>query len=221
MKRIVFFIILIIALSLSEMLFAQQSDTMNVRLIDRPVKTIMKKNAVYLAFGSVASSQTRDFSPVLDVYYVRTLWKGLGIGAGYSFYDYDMKWHMEEPSRPESYTYKTDVFSHTIFLELSWSFLFAKFFSITPFFRAGYAFQTLNIQYIANPKIAKVRESNFSFTPGLSFSYTYHSLSIGISYNYAFPQFAFYSPFFDCEARPNRGFNLNHHEVKVGVGYRF
>ena len=221
MKNKIIITILLLALSFPSLSFAQQADTIGTQLDDKPVQIKKKNNAVYLTFGSVSSSKTRDFSPVLDVYYVRTLWKGLGIGAGYSFYDYDMKWHMEEPSRPESYTYKTDVFSHTIFLELNWSFLFAKFFSITPFFRAGYAFQTLNIQYIANPKIAKVRESNFSFTPGLSFSYTYHSLSIGISYNYAFPQFAFYSPFFDCEARPNRGFNLNHHEVKVGVGYKF
>ncbi len=83
MKNKIIITILLLALSFPSLSFAQQADTIGTQLDDKPVQIKKKNNAVYLTFGSVSSSKTRDFSPVLDVYYVRTLWKGLGISAGY------------------------------------------------------------------------------------------------------------------------------------------
>ena len=222
MKYKVFFTIVLFALNLPTRSFAQQAETTGSQAVDKTAQIKKRNNAVYLSFGSVASSKTRDFSPVLDVYYVRTLLKGFGIGVGYSFYDYDMKLFPKEESVLQ---YKPDVHAHTLFFELDYSFHILSSFTLVPWGRIGYAFQQLqsmsqgDIHLLYEPNGYK--QNGIAGSIGMLFSYDFSSLSVFVSYGYFMSDFEFDTPRLTADYDPNCILKLNHHELKLGIGYKF
>ena len=185
-----------------------------------------RKNTISLGLGSYMISQEnkistssaygaiKEFRPAIDVYYNRLVWKGLGIGIGYSFKNADPNAHLttgELISCTEQ--------SHSMLLSVNYKFGF-KNFSLTPYFSTGPAF----VRFIfpdTYPTPHKTEyESVIMISPGIKFGYDINQLMLFVSYNYDYYKL---SPNIDMIVIGTWTFpdEFGHHCFKAGLGWSF
>lgn len=191
-----------------------------------------EKNAVCVDFGSVISS-VEKFSPIIGVYYNRLLWKGFGINIGYQYNHYH-KFHHEGFSKNHA-RYRLFISSHSAFIGINYSFEILSHFVLVPYLQGGIVHHDISYalpyydnygKRIYNGIFYKLTtEWNPIFSCGVKAGYTFSSFALFLSYGYYIPisstKITTFTPWVDDEARPYRGFNIFHHELKISFGYKF
>lgn len=187
------------------------------------------KNSVYLGFGSIVS-KIDGISPICELQYDRKIWQGLGIHACYKFYFYDHAMHNESNSDYGGNCYYTDITSNAFFMGLSYSQVIVPRLKLVPNIQFGIGHHHLKYDIVPIAPSYTVEpfcqdENAFVFSLGLRSEYIFSSILVFLSYSYDRPMLKKESiilgPWIDTEARPNRAFNIYHHEIKIGIGYKF
>lgn len=184
------------------------------------------KNTIYLGLGSYMISQEnkisinseygaiKEFRSAIDVYYNRLVWKGWGIGIGYSFKNADPNAHLitgELISCTER--------SHSILFSVNYKFGL-KNFSLTPYFSTGPAFVRFLFPDTYSAPYKTEYESVIMISPGIKFGYDINQLMLFVSYNYDYYKL---SPNIDMIVIGTWTFpdDFGHHCFKAGLGWSF
>lgn len=187
------------------------------------------KNCVYFDIGSIVS-KIDGVSPVIDLQFERNIWQGFGIYACYKYYYYNHAVHNESSTNNSGNRYYCDINSNEFFMGLSYSQEIVSRLNLVPNMQFGmghYHFKYDIVLVAPNSTIEPFyqTENAFMFSLGIRSEYTFSSILVSLSYSYDQPMLKKESivsgPWIDTEARPNRAFNIYHHEIKIGIGYKF
>ena len=184
------------------------------------------KNTIYWGLGSYMISQEnkistsseygaiKEFRLALDVFYNRLVWKGFGIGVGYSFKNADPNAHLttgELISCTEQ--------SHSMLLSVNYKFSL-KNFSLTPYFSTGPAYVRFLFPDTYPTSYKTDYESVIMISPGVRFGYEINRLLFFVSYNYDYYKL---SPKINIAVIGTWTFpdEFAHHCFKAGLGWSF
>lgn len=184
------------------------------------------KNTIYLGLGSYIISQEnkistsskygsiKEFRPAIDVYYNRLVWKGFGIGVGYSFKNADPNAHLTT----EELISCTEQ-SHSMLLSVNYK-IGLKNFSLIPYFSTGPSFVRFIFPDTYPTPYKTDYESVIMISPGVRFGYEINRLLFFVSYNYDYYKL---SPNIDMIVIGTWSFpdEFGHHCFKAGLGWSF
>ena len=125
----------------------------------------------------------------------------------------------------EYYVYTPRISSQFLFVGLNYNFGVLRNFTITPFFQGGASFHSIKYDFPEDLSCDVFSKGwSYTFSTGVRMSYDFSFSSIFISYGYYLPILSMemtHGPFLTLEAPSRKSFNLYHHEIKIGVEYKF
>ena len=174
-----------------------------------------QKNSISADFGSVMS-HVETMSPVVSVRYVRKLWKGIGLGLGYQYYDAHFQDGeiQSEWSKIKSST-KLEVKSNAVFIRFDYSLAISSKVSVCSYMQYGRDWKRM----FAKPtswswKQSEENDSNLVLMPGIQLNYAFSAISTYILYEYC-------QPILNLDKMPPYFFNLYNHRIGLGIAYSF
>ena len=172
-----------------------------------------QKNFISADFGSVVS-HIETMSPVVSARYVRKLWKGIGIGLGYQYYDahFQSGAIQSEWSKIKSPT-KLEVESNAVFIRFDYSLAISSRVSVCSYMQYGRDWKRMFAEPTSWSQ-SEEKDSNPVFMPGFQLSYAFSAISTYILYEYC-------QPMLDADIMPPYFFNLHNHRIGLGVAYAF
>ncbi len=171
-----------------------------------------QSNRFDLGVGTAISSQqfynhTRDFS------FVRTIWKGFGVGIGLNYTELNFKTEAALNNTTPMF------FSHSVYIAFTYDYFITPKLEVSPRLALGYCWQMYvkRNDYYRNPFTA--------YCPAVALQARYwfsERWGAYLGYSYSMPMLFFGEPqsYYDSFYQPRRDFYFNH-DLKLGISFRF
>ena len=181
----------------------------------------IRKNSVSVDYGLLAGKNKNEYSSAVNIFYRRNLWKGLGVGVGYQFYNYSFLYNGD-------WTINTkpplaEIKSHSALARVDYEFIFLRHVSLLPFVQIGtdwkqYKNETIFVGRYGNTfEVWSAKDNAFVYSGGLQLGAKFSAVAVYLQYEYCVPKIKISENNFD-KIDDN---SLKHFKLGLGARYDF
>ncbi|MBQ3677142.1 MAG: hypothetical protein II926_07255 [Bacteroidales bacterium] len=181
----------------------------------------IRKNSVSVDYGLLAGKNKNEYSSAVNIFYRRNLWKGLGVGVCYQFYNYSFLYNGD-------WTINTkpplaEIKSHSALARVDYEFIFLRHVSLLPFVQIGtdwkqYKNETIFVGRYGNTfEVWSAKDNAFVYSGGLQLGAKFSAVAVYLQYEYCVPKIKISENNFD-KIDDN---SLKHFKLGLGARYAF